>query len=59
MGRLYKWDRIRMEEVFQDLELSSGLDANNPHHIWLVHYLFLTTLNSETHVWAEHEYCRT
>ncbi|KAG1718137.1 hypothetical protein EDB19DRAFT_1899535 [Suillus lakei] len=38
---------------FQDLELNSGLDADNPHHIWLVHYLFLTTLNSEIHVWAE------
>ncbi|KAG2029326.1 hypothetical protein BDR03DRAFT_881114 [Suillus americanus] len=38
---------------FQDLELNSGLGADNPHHIWLVHYLFLTTLHSKIHVWAE------
>ncbi|KAG2142144.1 hypothetical protein BD769DRAFT_1345513 [Suillus cothurnatus] len=43
----------KWKKFFQDLELGSGLDADNPHHIWLVHYLFLTTLNSEIHVWAE------
>ncbi|KAG1831115.1 hypothetical protein EV424DRAFT_1470158 [Suillus variegatus] len=43
----------KWKKFFQDLELSSGLDADDPHYIWLVHYLFLATLNSKICVWAE------
>ena len=34
-------------DFFQDLELRHGLDINNPHHIWLLHTLFLEMLNDE------------
>ena len=34
-------------DAFTNLELFHGLDINNPHHIWLLHILFLSIINSE------------
>ncbi|TRM62018.1 hypothetical protein BD626DRAFT_404602 [Schizophyllum amplum] len=38
---------------FTMLEISHGLDINNVHHIWLIHFLFLPIINSELAVFAE------
>ncbi|KAG2126670.1 hypothetical protein BD769DRAFT_1357559 [Suillus cothurnatus] len=43
----------KWKSFFQDLEATSGLDTDNIHHIWLLHYLFLETLCKEVHGWAE------
>jgi len=40
-------------KAFTDLELHHGLDINNTHHIWLLHYLFLQTLNEQLSFFAE------
>ncbi|KAG6912999.1 hypothetical protein DXG01_010493, partial [Tephrocybe rancida] len=34
-------------ELFTTLELQHGLDINNPSHIWLLHHLFLGTINHQ------------
>ncbi|KAJ7224525.1 hypothetical protein GGX14DRAFT_350640 [Mycena pura] len=38
---------------FITLELRYGLDSNNPAHIWLLHFLFLSTINSQLEFFAE------
>ena len=38
---------------FSRLELQYGLDINNPSHIWLLHHLFLPTLNSQLSFFAD------
>src|SRR5258708_37891859 len=43
----------KWKNFFQDLEATSGLDADNIHHIWLLYFLFLEMLNQEVHGWAE------
>lgn len=40
-------------EAFTQLELHHGLDINNTHHIWLLHLLFLPTINQELTFFAE------
>jgi hypothetical protein len=40
-------------DVFMMLELHHGLDINNPNHIWLLHYLFLNTINQQLAFFAE------
>jgi hypothetical protein len=40
-------------ERFTLLELQCGLDINNTHHIWLLHYLFLTIINDELTFFAQ------
>jgi len=35
------------------LELRHGLNINNPNHIWLLHHLFLNTINSQLTFFAE------
>ena len=40
-------------EFFTALELRYGLDINNVHHIWLVHYLFLSLINQQLQFFAE------
>ncbi|KAH8088949.1 hypothetical protein BXZ70DRAFT_865733, partial [Cristinia sonorae] len=32
---------------FYRLEQLHGLDASNPHHLWLIHYLFLDDINKD------------
>lgn len=38
---------------FTTLELRHGLDINNIHHIWLLHALFLPTINAELSFFAD------
>jgi hypothetical protein len=40
-------------ELFTDLEVYCGLDINNPNHIWLLHELFLPTINNQLALFAE------
>ena len=40
-------------EAFRDLEVTHGLDINNTHHIWLLHHLFLQSLNQQLAFFAE------
>lgn len=39
--------------VFLLLEMHHGLNINNPNHIWLLHYLFLATINTALGFFAE------
>ncbi|KAF8058660.1 hypothetical protein FPV67DRAFT_1428128 [Lyophyllum atratum] len=45
-------------ELFTLLEIRHGLDINNPQHIWLLHFLFLGTINQQldffTQSWNQH-----
>lgn len=38
---------------FHDLELYHGLNNENPNHIWLLHHLFLNTMNSGAQDWVK------
>ncbi|KAJ6602611.1 hypothetical protein DFH09DRAFT_1242884 [Mycena vulgaris] len=40
-------------ECFTILELRHGLDINNVAHIWLLHFLFLATINSQLAFFAQ------
>jgi hypothetical protein len=40
-------------DIFTQLELRHGLNINNMHHIWLVHYLFLPMINFQLSFFAE------
>jgi len=40
-------------DAFTDLELQHGLDINSTHHIWLLHFLFLPTINQQLSFFAE------
>ncbi|KAF8208063.1 hypothetical protein K438DRAFT_1574451 [Mycena galopus ATCC 62051] len=40
-------------ERFTNLELRHGLDINNLNHIWLLHFLFLATINSQLTFFAQ------
>ncbi|KAJ6461887.1 hypothetical protein C8R47DRAFT_993354 [Mycena vitilis] len=40
-------------DFFFELEIYYGLCHDNPAHIWLLHHLFLETLNQEVQEWAE------
>jgi hypothetical protein len=40
-------------DIFTELELRYGLNINNIHHIWLLHYLFLTIINQQLAFFAE------
>ncbi|KAE9396938.1 hypothetical protein BT96DRAFT_824073 [Gymnopus androsaceus JB14] len=37
--------------LFTALELQHSLDINNPNHIWLLHHLFLGTINDAISFW--------
>ncbi|KAJ7572401.1 hypothetical protein C8J56DRAFT_792999 [Mycena floridula] len=41
------------KDLFFMLELRHGLDINNVNHIWLLHYLFLPTINVQLEFLAE------
>lgn len=43
----------KWSDFFSLLETHYGLDADNIHHLWLLHYLFLTELNREIDVFVE------
>ncbi|KAH8105808.1 hypothetical protein DFH11DRAFT_1518359 [Phellopilus nigrolimitatus] len=38
---------------FESLQMHHGLDIDNPNHIWLLHHLFLLTINQELDFFAE------
>ena len=40
-------------ENFTTLELQHDLNINNLHHIWLLHYLSLSSINQQLHFFAE------
>jgi hypothetical protein len=40
-------------EAFTALEVHHGLDINNSHHIWLLHFLFLPAINQQLSFFAE------
>ncbi|KAE9387610.1 hypothetical protein BT96DRAFT_1079113 [Gymnopus androsaceus JB14] len=40
-------------DLFMMLELHYGLDTSNVNHIWLLHHLFLPTINDQLTFWAE------
>ncbi|KAI0682184.1 hypothetical protein BC835DRAFT_1408376 [Cytidiella melzeri] len=42
----------KWKEFFMDLEANHSLDPSNPHHIWLLHTLFLAAINEEAQQWA-------
>lgn len=46
-------------EHFTTLEMRHGLDINNSNHIWLLHYLFLHTINQQLEFfvasWNQHQ----
>ncbi|KAJ6537538.1 hypothetical protein DFH09DRAFT_930763 [Mycena vulgaris] len=46
-------------ELFTVLEIRHGLDINNIHHIWLLHYLFLHQINEQLRffmeAWNQHQ----
>ncbi|KAJ6491001.1 hypothetical protein C8R45DRAFT_764018, partial [Mycena sanguinolenta] len=48
----------RWRGFFLRLERRHHLDRNNPHHLWLLHYLFLHDINKECeefqHQWNHH-----
>ncbi|KAF8318313.1 hypothetical protein F5887DRAFT_883042 [Amanita rubescens] len=50
VGRIIvaKW-----KPFFQSLEEQHGLRVDSAGHIWLLHHLFLDTLNSDIQLWAE------
>ncbi|KAJ6502998.1 hypothetical protein DFH09DRAFT_1252019 [Mycena vulgaris] len=44
---------VTWSERFTILELRHGLDINNVAHIWLLHFLFLATINSQLAFFAQ------
>lgn len=38
---------------FLDLEANHGLNPTRPGHIWLLHHLFLASVNRDAQDWAE------
>ncbi|KAI0364156.1 hypothetical protein BV20DRAFT_956837 [Pilatotrama ljubarskyi] len=43
----------KWKAFFIDLEQHHGLDATLPSHIWLLHHLYLPSINSDAQEWAE------
>ncbi len=39
--------------MFEILEAHDGLDINSDAHIWLLHHLFLSAINTDATVWTE------
>jgi hypothetical protein len=47
-GFLFKW-----KQFFQGLELHDSLNIDLDSHIWLLHHLFLSAINTDALEWAE------
>lgn len=43
----------KWKNFFIDLEVHHGLDPRTPAHIWLLHHLFLTHINTDAQEWAD------
>jgi len=44
----------KWKPFFEGLEARHGLRVDSGAHVWLLHYLFLETLNNDIQKWAEH-----
>jgi hypothetical protein len=42
----------KWKTLFEILEAHDGLDSNNDAHIWLLHFLFLDSINKDAEDWA-------
>lgn len=42
----------KWKNFFYTLELHDGLDRDSDSHMWLLHYLFLNSINQEAQAWA-------
>lgn len=42
----------KWKAFFEDLELNADLDIEQPAHIWLIHFLFLSHINTDIQTWA-------
>lgn len=42
----------RWKDFFYSLEIHHGLDAEDPSHMWLLHWLFLPAINEDAVAWA-------
>ena len=42
----------KWKAFFVSLEVSEGLNVDNPSHIWLLHFLFLDAINRDATLWA-------
>ncbi|KAG6849056.1 hypothetical protein H0H93_011639 [Arthromyces matolae] len=59
----YIWGRLWVDvtaqvtsawaDLFTNLEIQHGLNIENPHHIWLLHFLFLQSINNQLEFFAE------
>jgi len=43
----------KWKHFFQDLEVNNGLVVDRDAHIWLIHHLFLPSINSDASEWAD------
>ena len=43
----------KWKNFFTDLEAHEHLNPSQPHHIWLLHFLFLDALNEDCQEWVE------
>ncbi|KZS91325.1 hypothetical protein SISNIDRAFT_394209, partial [Sistotremastrum niveocremeum HHB9708] len=43
----------KWKHFFKNLEVYDGLVAENPAHIWLLHYLFLDAINRDAQSWLD------
>ncbi|KAJ7185191.1 hypothetical protein C8R46DRAFT_817384, partial [Mycena filopes] len=43
----------KWKNFFHDLEINHGLNPRSPGDIWLLHHLFLTSINEDALEWAE------
>ncbi|KAJ7470039.1 hypothetical protein B0H11DRAFT_1731043 [Mycena galericulata] len=43
----------KWKNFFTDLEVNHGLNPTQPAHIWLLHHLFLPSINADAQEWAE------
>ncbi|KAJ7182536.1 hypothetical protein C8R43DRAFT_868721 [Mycena crocata] len=43
----------KWKNFFTDLEINHGMNPSRPAHIWLLHHLFLASINADAHEWAQ------
>ncbi|PBK96016.1 hypothetical protein ARMGADRAFT_924891 [Armillaria gallica] len=43
---------LKWKNFFLELEVHHGLDHTNANHIWLIHFLWLEAINTDTQEWA-------
>lgn len=43
----------KWKDFFHLLEVYHGLNVDNPLHLWLLHFLFLSRINHDAEVWSD------